>query len=56
MEDRKTVLLQACYDMLKKIDKEPFVMSPFEMTVHYDGAECDGYCLMDDIATELEIR
>ena len=56
MSDRKTVLLQACYDMLKKIDNEPYVMSPFEMTVFYDDADCDGYCLMQDIATELEIE
>ena len=41
--------------MLKKIDNEPYVMSPFETTVFYDDADCDGYCLMQDIATELEI-
>ena len=47
-------MLQACYDMLKKIDRAPFVTSPFEITVNYDDADCDGHCLMDDIATELE--
>ncbi len=54
--DRKEVLLQACYDMFKKIDSGVYVMSPFEITVKYDDANCDGYCLMDDIATELGIE
>lgn len=53
--DRKTVLLRACYDMLKKQDKAGYVISPFETTVHYDDADCDGHCLMEDIALELEI-
>lgn len=55
MSDRKTVLLQACYDMLKKINESPYVLSPFETTIKYDDADCDGYCLMDDIAAELNI-
>lgn len=25
-----------------------------EMTVHYDGVECDGYCLGDDCESNLE--
>ena len=46
MSDRKTVLLQACYDMLKKCDQ-------MDTTVFYDGAECDGACLLEDIGIEL---
>ena len=52
-EDRKTVLLKACLDMLKKCDDSHFVVSPMEVTVFYDDAECDGYCLMEDIEHEL---
>jgi hypothetical protein len=56
MSDRKTVLLQACYDMIKKINEAPYVISPFETTVFYDDADCDGACLMEDIAAELDIQ
>ena len=56
MSDRKTVLLKACYDMLKKCDESHFVTSPMETTVHYDDADCDGFCLMEDIAHELGIN
>lgn len=52
--DRKTVLLKACYDMFKKLKYEMYVMSPFETTVFYDGADCDGACLMEDIKHELD--
>ena len=52
-DDRKTILLRACKDMLEKIKDSPYVISPFETTVFYDGADCDGFCLLDDITTEL---
>lgn len=52
-EDRKVTLLRACHDMLKKIREAHYVISPFETTVHYDEADCDGYCLMEDIEHEL---
>jgi hypothetical protein len=55
MSDRKEVLLRAAYDMLKKIRSAPYVISPFQTTVFYDEADCDGYCLMEDIAIELEL-
>jgi hypothetical protein len=53
MEDRKVTLLRAAYDMLKKCRDSHYVISPMETTVFYDGADCDGSCLMDDIAIEL---
>ena len=53
--DRKTILLKACYDMLQKCDQSQYVIPPMETTVFYDDADCDGHCLMDDIAIELEI-
>ncbi len=48
-QGRTVELLVATYQLLKKIQESPFVLSPFEITVHYDGADCDGSCLMDDI-------
>jgi len=54
-EDRKKVLLKAAYDLLKKCDEGPYVKNALEETVFYDDAECDGFCLMEDIAAELEI-
>ena len=54
MEDRKAILLKACFDMLKK-QLNGYGVSPFETTVHYDDADCDGYCLMDDIRVELDL-
>lgn len=53
MGDRKTVLLKACYDMLKKCEQSRVIISPLNTTVFYDDAECDGYCLMEDIDIEL---
>lgn len=55
MKDRKLVLLRACYDMLKKCSDSHAVISPMETTVFYDEADCDGHCLMEDIAIELRI-
>lgn len=52
-EDRQLTLLLACYKMLKAIHDAPCVVSPFDLTIHYDGADCDGYCLMEDIKLEL---
>ena len=52
-DKRKVVLLKACYDMLRKCDSSHYVQNVMEETVYYDGADCDGRCLMEDIATEL---
>ena len=54
--DRKVVLLRAAYDMLKKCNDSHVVISPMETTVFYDEADCDGSCLMEDIANELGIE
>ena len=51
--DRKIILLKATYELLKKCDEGPFVKNVMEETVFYDDTECDGYCLMEDIETEL---
>ena len=54
-EARTRILLKACYDMLKKHRDSLVVMSPLETTVHYDDADCDGYCLMEDIEEVLSL-
>jgi hypothetical protein len=52
-EDRKEILLKAVYDLLKKCNDSHYVLNAIEQTIFYDGTECDGGCLMNDIAEEL---
>lgn len=47
--DRAVVLLKAARDMLEKADEGPFVVDVMSETVFYDGTDCDGYCLKEDI-------
>lgn len=54
MEDRKVTLLKACRDLLNKQNESPYVLNILEELISYDGAECDGYCLLEDIEMELE--
>ena len=54
--DRKIILLKAAYDLLKRQDESHYVLNLLEETTYYDGADCDGNCLMEDIAFELEIE
>ena len=54
MEDRKVTLLKACRDLLNKQNESPYVLNMLEELIFYDGVECDGYCLLDDIEMELE--
>lgn len=53
MEDRKTILLKACLELLKKADESHYIIDVMSETVNYDGVDCDGYCLMEDIKTEV---
>ena len=55
MKNRKDILLRAAFDMLRKCEDSHYIISPNETTVFYDGADCDGSCLADDIASELSI-
>jgi hypothetical protein len=55
-ENRKDVLLRACYDLLGKQVTSGYVLDLLCETVKYDGTNCDGSCLRDDIAIELEIE
>lgn len=54
MEDRKVTLLKACVVLLSKQADSDCVLNLLEETVHYDDVDCDGYCLLDDIESELE--
>ena len=54
MKNRKDVLLKACYELLKKQTDSIYVLNLLSETVYYDEADCDGYCLMDDIRMELD--
>jgi hypothetical protein len=54
--DRREVLLKAAYDMIDKLIESPIVLECAGETVFYDGVECDGYCLRDELAHELGIE
>lgn len=54
MEDRKITLLKACRDLLQKQNNSSYVLDLLTETVFYDEAECDGYCLLEDIEIELK--
>lgn len=47
--ERAKTLLKATKELLEKQDNSYYVLNLLEETVFYDGAECDGYCLKDDI-------
>jgi hypothetical protein len=46
---RANVLLRAARDLLRKTDRGSFVVSAMGTTVFYDGTDCDGHCLVEDI-------
>ena len=57
--ERAKTLLKATKELLEKQDNSYYVLNLLEETVFYDEAECDGYCLNDDIGfwfDELEER
>jgi hypothetical protein len=53
-EDRAVVLLKAALELLNKCDKSPYVLDVLSATAFYDGTDCDGYCLKEDIESFLE--
>lgn len=55
MVDRKVTLLRAAYDLLKRSTDDYYVREATSIVTRYDEANCDGYCLMDDIALELDL-
>ena len=53
-EDRALTLLRACLDLLNKQKESYYVLNMLEQTVYYDGTDCDGYCLSEDIELYLD--
>ena len=53
--DRKEYLLRQVLKLFKQQGESRYVLNIEQMTVIYDGAECDGSCLCDDIMEELGI-
>ena len=47
--DRAKTLLKATWNLLQKQNETIYVLNMLEELVYYDGCECDGNCLMDDI-------
>ncbi len=52
-ENRAIILLKACRDLLNKQKDSFYVLNLLTETAFYDGADCDGYCLSDDIEDYL---
>jgi wobble nucleotide-excising tRNase len=52
---RAKVYLKATSDLLQKQNESHYVLNLLETTVFYDEADCDGYCLKDEIDTFLEM-
>lgn len=52
-EDRAITLLNACRNLLNKQKESFYVLNLLTETVFYDGSDCDGYCLSDDIEDYL---
>ena len=46
---RAKVLLQATREILQKCDDSYYVLNVLDVTSIWDGVECDGSCLKDDI-------
>lgn len=51
---RAIYLLKVTYDLLRKQEESIYVLNILSETIFYDGAECDGQCLMEDIENLLE--
>lgn len=47
--ERAKTLLKATKELLEKQKNSSYVINVLEQTIVYDEAECDGYCLKDDI-------
>ena len=52
--ERAKVYLKATSDLLQKQNESHYVLNLLNTTVFYDEADCDGYCLKDEIDTFLE--
>lgn len=53
--ERARVLLRAAFDLLRRSQEAHYVQETCGILVRYDEADCDGFCLKEDIANELGI-
>ena len=51
---RAKILLQATIDILKKCDDGIYVKNVFEQAAKWDGVDCDGYCLKEELEELME--
>lgn len=51
---RARELLEACTKLLNKQNESSYVLNLLDELVYYDDCECDGSCLLEDIANLLE--
>lgn len=51
--ERNLILMRAAYQLLKKQDRAYYVLNLLGETTVWDGAESDGYCLMEELADML---
>ena len=54
--NRERILLKATYDLLKQQKDSPYILDILCTTAIWDDVECDGYCLMEEIAELLGIK
>lgn len=52
--ERAKILLQAYRDMFDRQSRSSYVKDITELTAFYDGCECDGGCLYDDMGVLLD--
>ena len=53
--ERANELLRATWDILTRCDDSPVVLDVSEVQARYDGTNCDGRCLKDDIGCYLDL-
>ena len=51
---RAEELLLACKQLMDILENSPYILNAFTQEVHYDGSDCDGYCLYNDIKDYFE--
>ena len=53
-QKRAYIMLKAARDILHECRDSVYVMDVFEATAKYDGTECDGSCVMEEIEEFIE--
>lgn len=53
--ERAILLLSKVVELFDKQDKTIYILNLLEEIISYDGVECDGYCLKDDIECLLSV-